>query len=107
MQKFLALLFFVGEIAFAQTPHPCAFEAGKQAQRLLSFYINDKDERINIDKKVAVLSPIRNPGNKTQSFDVLEVWGSVYKARYRMRFLYAQMENCVLMGEEIMELASL
>ena len=36
--------------------------------------------------------------------DVLEVWGYIYKAEYRMRFLYAQMPGtCVLMGQEILE----
>lgn len=37
-------------------------------------------------------------------FDVLEVEGYVYKAVYRMRFLYAQIPDaCVLMGQEIIE----
>jgi hypothetical protein len=37
-------------------------------------------------------------------FDVLEVWGYIYKAQYRMRFLYAQIPDaCVLMGQEILE----
>ena len=37
-------------------------------------------------------------------FDVLEVWGFIYKAEYRMHFLYAQIPgDCVLMGQEILE----
>ena len=37
-------------------------------------------------------------------FDVLEVEGYIYKAVYRMRFLYAQIPDaCVLMGQEIIE----
>jgi hypothetical protein len=37
-------------------------------------------------------------------FDVLEVWGHIYKADYRMRFIYAQIkDSCTLMGEEILE----
>jgi hypothetical protein len=37
-------------------------------------------------------------------FDVLEVWGYIYKAEYRMRFIYAQIpDSCVLMGQEIIE----
>jgi pentose-5-phosphate-3-epimerase len=41
-------------------------------------------------------------------YDVLEVWGNVYKGSYRMRFIYALVgPDCVLMGEEILEDASL
>ena len=37
-------------------------------------------------------------------FDVLEVWGHIYKGDYRMRFIYAQIkDSCTLMGEEILE----
>jgi hypothetical protein len=37
-------------------------------------------------------------------FDVLEVYGSIYKATYRMRFIYAQIKGSrVLMGQEILE----
>ena len=37
-------------------------------------------------------------------FDVLEVRGYIYKAEYRMRFIYAQIpDSCVLMGQEIIE----
>jgi len=38
----------------------------------------------------------------------VEVWGYVYKGQYRMRFIYAQPpQNCVLMGQEILEYADL
>ncbi len=57
---------------------------------------------------VKVLAPIRNPANKKQSFDVLEVWGTIYKGQYRMHLIYAQLGgSCVLMGQEILEHASL
>jgi hypothetical protein len=37
-------------------------------------------------------------------FDVLEVWGHIYKADYRMRLIYAQIKgSCALMGQEILE----
>lgn len=50
---------------------------------------------------------MRNLGNKCQSFDVLEVWGAIYKGQYRMRFIYSTvMRNCLLMGQEIIEFAS-
>jgi hypothetical protein len=51
---------------------------------------------------------IRNPANRAQRFDVLEVWGDVYKAQYRMRFIDARLPGeCVLMGQEILESSSL
>lgn len=40
-------------------------------------------------------------------FDVLGVMGGIYKAEYRMRFIYAQIKNtCALMGQEILELSN-
>ena len=87
--------------------HRCAADAGKQAQRLLTFHVGP-DDRIEIGQAVKTLAPMRNPANKKQSFDVLEVWGNVYKGQYRMHFIYAQMKgDCVLMGQEILEHASL
>lgn len=63
------------------------------------------DDRIAIDSQVRVLAPLRNPGGGG-ALDVLEVRGYVYKATYRMRFLYAPGRGaCVLMGQEILELA--
>ena len=91
----------------AAPAHQCAAAASKQAERLLTFHFGP-DDRIEIDKAVKVLAPIRNPANKKQWFDVLEVWGYVYKGQYRMHFIYAQMKgDCVLMGQEILEHASL
>ncbi|WP_332876737.1 hypothetical protein [Massilia sp. S19_KUP03_FR1] len=87
--------------------HHCAAAAAGQAQRLLSFHLGP-DQRIEIAQEVKVLAPIRNPANRKQQFDVLEVWGNVYKGQYRMHFIYAQMQgDCVLMGQEILEHASL
>ena len=40
--------------------------------------------------------------------DVLEIGGSIYKGSYRMRLIYAQLPGeCVPMGQEILELATL
>jgi hypothetical protein len=37
-------------------------------------------------------------------FDVLQVWGQAYKAEYRIRLIYAQVQgSCTLMGQEILE----
>jgi hypothetical protein len=91
----------------AQKPHRCATAALAQAPKLLAFHFGP-DSRIEIDKSAKVLAPIRNPANSAQRFDVLEVWGHIYKGDYRMRFLYARVPGeCVLMGQEVLEFASL
>lgn len=93
--------------AHAQNASHCADAATEQAKKLLEFHFGS-DSRIEIDKNVKEVSPIRNPANKKQSFDVLEVWGYIYKGQYRMRFIYARVPGeCVLMGQEILEYASL
>lgn len=84
---------------------PCASNALAQAKKLLAFHSNN-DKRIAIDQKVNKLSPIKNPAGKGK-FDVIEIWGYIYKARYRMHLIYAQIPNeCVLMGQEILEYAN-
>ncbi len=91
----------------AAPDHHCAAAAKAQARKLLELHIG-RDDRIEIDAPVKQLAPIRNPANKQQSFDVLEVWGFVNKGQYRMHFIYAQSsDQCLLMGEEILEHASL
>jgi hypothetical protein len=93
--------------ASAQPPHHCSAAASEQAQKLLVFHFG-QDNRIEIDKAVKTLAPIRNPANRAQRLDVLEVWGHIYKGEYRMRFIYAQSaKECLLMGQEILEYASL
>ena len=95
------------ELAHAQPSHPCAGAATEQARKLLAFHFGSSD-RIDIAPSVKRLSPIRNPADRKQHFDVLEVWGYVYKGQYRMRFIYAQQPGeCLLMGQEILEYASL
>jgi hypothetical protein len=90
-----------------QKPHPCAAAAAAQAGKLLVFHIGP-DDRITIDPLVRSLAPLRNPANRAQRFDVLEVWAHVYKGQYRMRFIYARPSGeCVLMGQEILEYADL
>lgn len=106
-KMFIALALFVCGAAHAEPVHRCSAPALKQAQRLLTFHFG-ADERIEIEQSVKVLSPIRNPANKSQMFDVLEVSGYVYKGQYRMHLIYAQTKGeCLLMGQEILEQASL
>ena len=91
----------------SQQAHHCATEAVEQAEKLLTFHFGP-DGRIEIDKSVSVVAPIRNPANRAQFFDVLEVWGHIYKGEYRMHLIYAQIPGeCVLMGQEVLEFASL
>ena len=81
----------------------CKDQAIQQAQKLLEFHFGS-DDRIQISQDVKALASIVNPRNKKQRFDVLEVWGFIYKGEYRMRFQYFHShESCLLMGQEILE----
>lgn len=85
----------------------CSAPAIEQARKLLRFH-SDGDDRIEIDKAVKELPSLKNPANEQQRFQVLEVWGYIYKARYRMRLIYAPMGgSCTLMGQEVLEYAKL
>nr|WP_206364871.1 hypothetical protein [Sphingomonas populi] len=87
----------------ATPAHPCAAEARTQALMLLRFH-NDGDNRATIDpaslRKIGTVASLVGK----RRFDVLEIWGSVYKGEYRMRLIYANPAGmCVLMGQEILE----
>jgi hypothetical protein len=102
----LLVLSAAGGIASA-APSQCAADAVVQAKKLLTFH-RGPDDRIQVDPEVKELAPLRNPANKKQQFQVLEVWGSIYKGNYRMRLIYYPMDkSCLLMGQEILELATL
>ena len=101
------LLTTIAGLAQAQPAHRCAGAATKQAVKLLAFHVGP-DLRGEVEKGVKSLAPLRNPADRKQMFDVLEVPGGVEKARYRMHFIYAQLPgDCVLMGQEILEDARL
>jgi hypothetical protein len=87
---------------------PCSARAIDRAGKLLAFHFGP-DDRMTIDKTVKQLPSMRNPANPAQSFQVLEVWGYIYKGKYRMRLLYfnSPANSCILMGEEILEYAQL
>jgi len=97
-------------LALAATPalaHPCDADAVKRAEPLLRLHFADnasgKVENLAVDDKVRQLAPVKALKGKGR-FDVLEVYGHIYKSDYRMRFLYAQIPgSCVLMGQEILE----
>ena len=87
--------------------HPCAGDAVARAVPLLRLHFgvgpDEKIENFAIDKAVKVLPPAK-PLKGHGRFDVLEVQGHVYRADYRMRFIYAQIkDSCLLMGQEILE----
>jgi hypothetical protein len=108
--NFIDRLFLLGLIGTCLCSYaadiPCAARATDRAKQLLSFHAGP-DDRMTIDKTVKHLPSIRNPENPAQSFDVLEIWGYIYKGRYRMRFIYfnSHVTSCLLMGEEILEYA--
>lgn len=100
-------LMLLGSPVHAAPPHRCAGAATEQAAKLLAFHFGP-DERIEVDKSVKELTPMRNPANRKQLLDVLQVWGYLYKGQYRMRFIYARLPGeCLLMGQEILEYADL
>jgi hypothetical protein len=114
--KHLALWFFIlcAAPSFA-AEHPCAGDAHQRAEMLLRFHFvmepgdpatklaSSETLNMGIDDKVAALKPIKALRGKGK-LDVLEVEGYIYKASYRMRFIYAQIKgSCALMGQEILE----
>lgn len=87
----------------APAPHPCAADALAHAKRLLTLQFGEPPESASVDEKVTVLPSVKALRGKGK-LDVLEVWGHIYKADYRMRFLYAQIKgSCALMGQEILD----
>ena len=97
-----ALLFILSPVAVEA--HPCDADAIKRGMPLLKLHFEDEAlENAGVDDTVKQLPPIKALQG-TGKFDVLEVWGHIYKADYRMRFIYAQIpDSCVLMGQEIPE----
>lgn len=97
------LLLLIAMPASAWAEHACADDARRRATDLLTFHFEqDLPAPIDLDGEVRELPPVRAPIGA--SFDVLEIWGHVYKGNYRMRFLYARIPGtCALMGQEILE----
>ena len=103
MRLTATLLLLSTSVASAQTHH-CAKDAIAKAMPLLKLHFDqaEKLENAGINDQVKVLAPIKGlKGNGR--LDVLEVWGHIYKADYRMRFIYAQGKDCALIGQEILE----
>lgn len=90
------------------SPLPCANEARSQAMKLLRFHTGS-DTRAELDSGLKQLPSLKNPANSKQVLHVLEVWGFVYKGQYRMRFIFHRSSDggCAMLGQEILEHASL
>ncbi len=87
--------------------HRCAADAVKRALELLVFH-SGTDTNVGVDETARLLQPLRNPVDRRQWFDVLEVQGYVYRAEYQMRLIYARVPGtCALVGQEILELSRL
>jgi hypothetical protein len=100
---FTALL--LGVLTTGASAHPCDADAIQRATPLLKlhFGIGDDGQSFGVGDEVTELAPIKALKGEGK-FDVLEVWGYIYKAEYRMRFIYAQIpDSCLLMGQEILE----
>ena len=83
--------------------HLCAPDAIERGHALLTLHFGDDSTAISVSDQVVRLPPAKALKGKGR-FDVLEVWGHVYKAEYRMRMIYAQIPGqCVLMGQEVLE----
>jgi hypothetical protein len=97
----IPLAFFAASAAQAQS-HPCAADAARAAGKLLRLHA-DGDDRASVGeriRKIGTVKPLVGAG----ALDVLEAEGSVYKASYRIRLIYAQIPgSCALMGQEILE----
>ena len=88
-------------------PLQCHAEAVARADQLLKYH-RDNDDRAYVEPEVKVLPSIVNPVKKKQRFMVLEVMGYIYKAAYRMRIIYSPLgDQCILMGEEVLQLSRL
>lgn len=99
------------EFANAAPSHSCSSDAVARAKELLVFYRHPDETGFagqwSVDEKANKIGTVRAIYGKRR-YDVLEVWGNVYKGRYRMRFIYALVGGkCELMGEEILEDANL
>ena len=109
LARFFALLALTGSCFLSRAADsPCAAKAIDRAKQLLTFHAG-ADDRMEIDKTVKKLPSIRNPESPNQRFEVLEVWGYIYKGKYRMRLIYynSSATSCLLMGEEVLEFARL
>ena len=88
MRLAIVVCVLLAAVAAAQAqPHACAADAIAKADQLLRFHGEiPPDQPHAVDKDVKVLPPVKAlKGNGR--FDVLEVWGYIYKTDYRIRLI--------------------
>jgi hypothetical protein len=104
MKLVLAVATLITAAAIAPAnAHPCDADAQARAVPLLQLHFEDPQADVGVGDDVKELAPVKALKGSGK-FDVLEVWGYIYKAEYRMRFIYAQIpDTCLLMGQEIIE----
>jgi hypothetical protein len=107
MKPFLASIMLAAIATTTAVAHECSEDAKRRAMPLLALHFEVEPggdtSSFGIADEVTQLAPVKSLRGNGR-FDVLEVWGYIYKAEYRMRFLYAQIPgSCVLMGQEILE----
>lgn len=84
----------------------CISNALIQAPRLIEYAFGPLDGfRVEINNDSArTLKSVKNQADLTENLTVIEVWGSIYKANYRTRFIFStKSETCVLVGQEVLE----
>jgi hypothetical protein len=120
MKRLAAVLLLLSTSANAAQTHHCAADAMARAKPLLKLHVENQFTKLRfdnpnsqedsmmagIDDRVKALGPIRALNGRNK-YDVLEVWGHIRKADYRMRFIYGQLRGCILMGQEILEASDL
>jgi len=104
MKTVLAAMMITAVTAAAPVAaHECDGDAKTRAVPLLQLQFEDPNADVGVSDEVTELTPLKALKGRGK-FDVLEVWGYIYKAEYRMRFIYAQIPgSCLLMGQEIIE----
>jgi hypothetical protein len=121
MRLFIAgLLLATSASLVSAAPYHCDKDAMARAGKLLKLHFESEGSQLaakpgepdanagdkqawSLDtapKKIGAIKALKGKGK----FDVLEINGFIYKASYRMRFIYAQIpDSCVLMGQEVLE----
>ena len=95
--------------ALAAGPFPWQAEALAQARKLLAFFIaTTMIARMWMKAASGNCPPSLIRPIKSSVFWCWKHGGHIYKGNYRMRLIYYPMQKeCVLMGQEILELANL
>jgi hypothetical protein len=105
---YFLLICFFAPFSTALANKKCSDQALNQAMKILIFHTNTGDEFIKeIDSSSIKYKTIKNPLNPKQIFQVIEIRGSMEKMEYRIQLTYFPVGGlCVLVGEEILQIAN-